>query len=413
MTAEVTTLGNGLRIVSDHMASVETVSVGAWVDAGTRDEHPDINGISHLLEHMAFKGTRRRSAYGIAAEIEAVGGHLNAYTSREQTAYYAKVLKEDAGLAIDLIGDILQHSTMEAEELDRERAVIIQEIHQAHDTPDDIVFDHFQETAYPDQAMGRPVLGSADLVRRIERAVLLDYMAAHYSAPRMVVAAAGKIDHDELVRMVEDTFTELPEHREPDREGADYRGGFHVVERDLEQVHVVLGTEGISYMDDGFYAASVFSTLFGGGMSSRLFQEIREKRGLVYAIYSFLSCYTDGGLIGIYAGTGRSEAKDLVPLIVDEIKKAQDAIDVDEIDRARSQLKASILMSLESTSSRCEQLARQISLFGRPIPANETVGKIDAVDENAISAIAERLFDGPTTQVAVGPAGGLERIAAI
>jgi len=362
---------------------------------------------------MAFKGTRRRSAYGIAAEIEAVGGHLNAYTSREQTAYYAKVLKEDVGLAVDLIGDILQHSTMKAEELDRERAVIIQEIHQARDTPDDIVFDHFQETAYPDQAMGRPVLGSADLVRRIERAVLLDFMAANYSAPRMVVAAAGKIDHDVLVRMVEDSFTELPEHKEAAREDADYRGGYHVTERELEQVHLILGTEGISYLDDGFYAASVFSTLFGGGMSSRLFQEIREMRGLVYAIYSFLSCYTDGGLIGIYAGTGRSEAGDLVPLILDEINKAQDGIDGEEIDRARSQLKASILMSLESASSRCEQLARQISLFGRPIPADETVGKIDAVDGDAIRTIAERLFAGPTTQVAVGPASGVERVEAI
>ena len=403
MSAQVTTLKNGLRVISDHMDTVETVSLGAWVDVGTRDEAADINGISHVLEHMAFKGTKRRSAYQIAETIEAVGGHLNAYTSRENTAYYAKVLKEDAGLAIDIISDILQHSTMEPDELAREQTVIVQEIHQAHDTPDDIIFDHFQETAYPDQAMGRPVLGTADLVHAMNRETLLGYMGDHYSPSKMIISAAGNIDHGELVEMAEASFNALPKGQESTREDASYKGGIFCEDRNLEQVHLLLGFDGLSYADPDFYAASVLSTLFGGGMSSRLFQEIREKRGLVYSIYSFMSCYTDGGMFGIYAGTGAEEAPLLIPLIKEEMEKVITDVSDDEIDRARAQLKASILMSLESTSTRCEQLARQLSLFGRPISTEETVEKIEAVDINAIRHVATRLFSGPATQAAIGP----------
>lgn len=403
MSAQVTTLKNGLRVISDHMDTVETVSLGAWVDVGTRDETADINGISHVLEHMAFKGTKRRSAYQIAETIEAVGGHLNAYTSRENTAYYAKVLKEDAGLAIDIISDILQHSTMEPDELAREQTVIVQEIHQAHDTPDDIIFDHFQETAYPDQAMGRPVLGTADLVHAMNRETLLGYMRDHYSPSKMIVSAAGNIDHGELVKMAEASFNALPKGRESTREDAAYKGGIFREDRSLEQVHLVLGFDGLSYADPGFYAASILSTLFGGGMSSRLFQEIREKRGLVYSIYSFLSCYTDGGMFGIYAGTGAEEAPQLIPLIKEEMEKVIADVSEDEINRARAQLKASILMSLESTSTRCEQLARQLSLFDRPISTEETVEKIEAVDISDIRSVATRLFSGPATQAVIGP----------
>jgi len=407
MDVQVTTLANGLQIVTDRMPNVETASVGAWVDVGTRDERPTINGISHLLEHMAFKGTNRRSAYDIAAEIEAVGGHLNAYTSRENTAYYAKVLKADVPLAVDMIADILQHSTMEPEELERERAVIIQEIHQAHDTPDDIVFDYFQESAYPDQAMGRPVLGTADLVQSMERDTVLDYMRSHYSGSRMVFAAAGNLEHDQIVKLAEQSFSNLPEKCELERGSPTYTGGEFRDERDLEQVHLVLGVNGLSYLDDDFYTASVLSTLFGGGMSSRLFQEIREKRGLVYSIYSFLSSYTDGGLFGIYAGTGGDEVKELLPLITDEMAKLADGITEDEISRASAQLKASILMSLESTSSRCEQMARQISIYGRPMSVEETVEHIDSVNADGLKKVAERFLSGSMTMTAVGPCSQL------
>ncbi len=407
MDVQVTTLANGLRVVTDRMATVETASVGAWVDVGTRDEQAPINGVSHFLEHMAFKGTERRSAYDIAADIEAVGGHLNAYTSRENTAYYAKVLKQDVPLAVDMIADILQNSTMQADELERERAVIIQEIHQAHDTPDDIVFDYFQESAYPDQAMGRPVLGSAELVQSMQRDTVLDYMQNHYSASRMIFAAAGNLDHEKIVRLAETAFSHLPATSELTRELPTYCGGDFRDDRDLEQVHLVLGVEGLSYLDEDFYTASVLSTLFGGGMSSRLFQEIREKRGLVYSIYAFLSSYSDGGLFGIYAGTGADEVGQLLPLISDEMAKLTGTIEEDEIARARAQLKASILMSLESTSSRCEQMARQISIYGRPITVEETVDHIDAVNAAALKKVAERFLSGPVTLSAVGPCGQL------
>ncbi len=418
MSAEsfrLTTLDNGLIVATDAMTTVETASVGVWVNAGTRHETAEINGISHMLEHMAFKGTRRRSAQGIAEEIEAVGGHLNAYTSREHTAYYAKVLKEDRALALDIIADILQHSTLDAGELAREQAVVVQEISQAIDTPDDIIFDHFQATAYPDQAVGRPVLGTADLVRGFTRDTLAHYMSAHYGPRRMVLTAAGNLDHDALVDEARALFTALPGDSLPPHDPARYAGGDYREERDLEQVHLVLGFKGVPYDDPDFYAASVLSTLLGGGMSSRLFQEVREKRGLVYGIYSFLTSFNDGGLFSIYAGTGEDEAAEVLPVVCDEVMKVTHGVTADEVLRARAQLKASILMSLESSSSRCEQLARQMLAFGRPLTTAEVVGHIEAVDEAAVLRVAKRLFAGTSapTFAAIGPLGGVEDYASL
>ena len=306
MTTQLSTLANGLRVATDRVDTVDTVSLGIWVDVGTRHEAADINGVAHFLEHMAFKGTERRSALAIAEEIEAVGGHLNAYTSRESTAYYAKVLKEDVPLALDILSDILQHSTFEPQELERERAVILQEIGQANDTPDDIIFDHFQECAYPDQAMGRPVLGRPEIIRQLGRDAVLAYLRDHYGAQRMVLAAAGNLDHDHVASLAEKLLGDLPAERSATTEPARYAGGDRREERDLEQLHLVLGFPGPVLGDPDFYAASVLSTAFGGGMSSRLFQEIREKRGLVYTIHSFVHGYRDGGLFGIYAGTGEN-----------------------------------------------------------------------------------------------------------
>jgi predicted Zn-dependent peptidase len=225
LSTRVTTLANGLRVVSDYMETVETVSVGTWVGVGARNERPEVNGVSHFIEHMAFKGTRKRDARAIAEEIEAVGGHLNAYTSREHTAYYAKVLKEDLALALDIVADIVQNAIMDPEELARERAVIIQEIHQANDTPDDIIYDRFQETAFPDQPLGRPVLGLADAIRDMPRETLFDYMRRHYAAPRMILAAAGRVDHDQLVKLAEQAFGTLPSQDGAAEEAARYVGG--------------------------------------------------------------------------------------------------------------------------------------------------------------------------------------------
>jgi predicted Zn-dependent peptidase len=407
MSAIITRLPNGLRVVSDPMDTVETVSVGVWVGMGTRHESPDVNGVSHLLEHMAFKGTHRRSARAIAEEIEAVGGHLNAYTSRESTAFYAKILKEDLGLAVDVIGDILQNAVMDDEELARERTVIIQEINQSRDTPDDVIFDRFQETAFPAQALGRPVMGSEELVRDMPRESILEYLRGHYGAREAVLAAAGRVDHDQLVALAESVFSGLPDTATSDFEPARYVGGDYRESRDLEQAHVVLGFQGLAYEDPDFYALSVLSTLFGGGMSSRLFQEAREKRGLVYVIHSFLSCYLDGGLFGIYAGTGQKEVAELIPLVCDEIRKARDDVTEAEVTRSRAQLKASILMGLESTSSRCEQLARQMLVFGRPVPAAEIIEKVDKVDVESVLRVAKRVTAGTPTLATLGPISGV------
>ena len=400
----VTRLPSGLTVVTETMDRVETVSFGAYVASGTRNETEAENGASHFLEHMAFKGTGRRTAAGIAEEIENVGGHINAYTAREQTAYYVKLLKEDLALGADIIGDILTHSTFAPEELERERGVILQEIGQANDTPDDIIFDKFQETAFPAQPMGRPTLGTETGIRGMERSALTGYMHRNYAAGNVVVAAAGALQHETVVDLAKQHFADLPSDLPPRFHAGDYRGGEFREARDLDQVHLVLGFPSVAYGDPDYYPALLLSTLLGGGMSSRLFQEIREKRGLVYSIYSFSAPFLDGGLFGIYAGTGEKEVEELVPVTLEELRKVQHGVTEAELARARAQVKASLLMSLESTGSRCEQLARQMQVFGRPIPTGETVAKLNAVDLDGIHRAAARIFRGRPTLAALGPA---------
>jgi predicted Zn-dependent peptidase len=404
----VTTLPNGLRVATDTMPDVQSVSLGCWVGVGTRNEAASVNGVAHLVEHMLFKGTRRRTAFRISEEIENVGGQLNAYTTREQTAYYAKVLHEDAPLALDILSDMIQHSTLDAEELVRERTVVLQEIGQSADTPDDIIFDHFQSTAYPAQAIGRPVLGSAEIVGALPREALVDYIAGHYGAPGMVLSAAGRIEHDRMVDLAFKAFGDLPSGAPPKPEPARYTGGDFREDRDLEQMHLVLGFDGVGVHDPDFYAHSVLSTLLGGGMSSRLFQEVREKRGLVYSIYTFTGGYHDGGLFGVYAGTGEDEVAELVPVVCDEIAKVGADVTEDEVARARAQLKAGTLMALESTMSRCEQLGQQMLIYDRPVPVEEIVAKIDGVDRESVVKTASRLRASRPTVAALGPIAKLE-----
>ena len=410
---QVTKLPSGLLVVTETMERVETVSFGAYVATGTRNETEAENGASHFLEHMAFKGTARRTAAAIAEEIENVGGHINAYTAREQTAYYVKLLKEDLALGADIIGDILTHSAFAPEELERERGVILQEIGQANDTPDDIIFDRFQETAFPSQPMGRPTLGTEDGIKAMERTQLTHYMNRNYAAGNAVVAAAGNLRHDTVVDLVRTHFADLPSDMPPAYQPSAYQGGEFREERDLDQVHIVLGFPSVPYGDPDYYPALLLSTLLGGGMSSRLFQEIREKRGLVYSIYSFTSPFLDSGLFGIYAGTGEDEAKELMPVTLQELRKVQSEVTADELHRARAQVKSSLLMSLESTGSRCEQLARQLQVFGRIIPTAETVAKVAAVDIEAVQRTARRIFRGVPTLAAVGPAEHVPGLAAI
>jgi predicted Zn-dependent peptidase len=408
MTIRLTTLENGMRVLTDRMSSVETVSIGVWVAVGTRHEPAQVNGVAHLLEHMAFKGTARRSALEIAAEIEAVGGHVNAYTSREHTAYYAKVLKENTGLAIDILADILQHSTFEERELERERAVVLQEIGQAFDTPDDIIFDLFQERAFPDQPIGRPVLGRADIIKTIDRETVAGYLKRNYAAPQMLLVAAGNLEHGEIVDLAQRAFAHLPSTCAARTEPARYVGGDLRQERDLEQVHILLGFPGFSFADHDYYAASVVATALGGGMSSRLFQNIREKRGLVYSIYSFTHAYSDGGVFGVYAGTGEDEAAEVMPALCEEIRRLDDGLAPAELERARAQLKAGLLMSLEGTAARCEQQATHMLVFGRPLDLQELILRIDEVDEAAVARVARHLFSAPPTVTALGPVARIE-----
>jgi predicted Zn-dependent peptidase len=403
-TSRITTLDSGLRVATETMASVQTASVGIWVDVGARYEAPEVNGVAHMLEHMAFKGTERRSARAIAEAIENVGGHLNAYTSREHTAYYARVMADDLPLAVDLLADILQHSAFDEAELARERGVVVQEIGQVQDTPDDLVFDLFQETAFPGQPLGRSILGPAELVAAMPRSALVDYMAHHYGPARLVLSAAGKVEHERLVELADRLFRELPTPAVEQISPARYESGERREDRELEQVHLLIGLPAFSYLDDDFYALQVFSTMLGGGMSSRLFQEVRENRGLAYSVFSFASSYTDTGLFGIYAGTGEKETADLVPVVCDELLKLIEQPLEEELVRARAQLKASLMMALESCFAQSEELARQFLIFGRRIPPDEIVARIAAVDEAAIRRVGRRLLTGGgPTLAAIGP----------
>lgn len=409
MSVTVSTLKNGLRVVSDTLPNVETVTVGTWVDVGSRFESASENGLSHMLEHMAFKGTNKRSAYDIAEEVENVGGYLNAYTSREHTTYYARLLKEDLELGVDVLGDILQNSTFEQDELERERGVIIQEIGQAEDTPDDVVFDLMQQAAYHDQPLGRPILGTVDLVNNFGRDDLSRYMSGHYKGENMAVVAAGNLDHNKFVNMVEDHFGDLGLNRGHEKAAAVYSGGEKRVERDLEQVNLLFGFDGMSFSDPDYYASQVMSMILGGGMSSRLFQEVREKRGLVYSIYSYMGSYVDGGTFGIHAGTGPDQVAELIPVVAGEIHKLTSELSELEINRAKAQIKAGIMMSLESTTSRMEQLGRQQMIFGRHIAREETLEKIDQVDTKAVMRCAARILKaGNLSLGAIGPLGTLQ-----
>jgi len=409
MAQKVSTLSNGLRVISDPMPHLETAAVGVWVDTGARHEELSVNGISHVLEHMAFKGTETRSAREIAECVEAVGGHLNAYTSRDQTAYFARVLQDDVGLAVDILADILQNSVFDETELSREKEVIVQEIGQTNDTPDDVIFDHLQETAFPDQAIGRSILGTAERVRSFDRDIISTYMADRYTASKMVLSASGAVDHDALVEMAEEKFSGISKTGKDGMEPASYRGGEYREARDLEQVHFALSVPGVSYDDEDFYASQILAGLLGGGMSSRLFQEVREKRGLCYSIFSFASSFAETGLFSVYAGTGADQISELSSVVVDELLGSTNSISESEVARARAQHKAGLLMGLESPAARCEVHARQMLIFGRIVSPAEIAKEIDDVSVERIIKIAKRLFEKATpTVTALGPVKNLE-----
>jgi predicted Zn-dependent peptidase len=408
MGVEVSRLSNGLTVATETLPQVESVALGVWVKSGARNEREDEHGMAHLLEHMAFKGTNKRSAWKIASDIEDVGGEINAATSVETTSFYARVLRDDVPLAIDILSDILTDSKFDEHELEREQHVILQEIGAAHDTPDDIVFDRFTETAFRHQTIGRSILGTPETVKSFTSKQLHDFMERQYGAERMVVVAAGAIKHDEFVREVErhlGSFRAKAESALP--QYAHYVGGDYRENRDLMDAQIVLGFEGRAYHVRDFYASQVLSMILGGGMSSRLFQEVREKRGLCYSVYAFHWGFSDTGIFGIHAATGQSDIAELVPVIVSELQKAGDAILQEELNRARAQYRAGLMMSAESSASRASQIARQLLLFGRPIGMDELVERLSNLTIERLTDLSARLFSTKPTVTAVGPVGTL------
>jgi predicted Zn-dependent peptidase len=413
LTSRLTTLPNGFRIVTEAMPGLQSASVGIWITAGGRHELAEENGIAHFLEHMAFKGTEKRSSLQIAEEIEDVGGFINAYTSREMTAYYARVLKDDVALALDVIGDIVLNPVFDPKEIEIERHVILQEIGQALDTPDDIVFDWLQEACYPDQPFGRTILGPAERVSSFSRADLTDFVAKHYSPDRMILSAAGAVDHDAIVAQAEALFGGQKAVGGGLIQPAQFKGAERRENKALEQVHFALAFDAPGYRSPDVYTAQIYAMALGGGMSSRLFQKVREERGLCYSIFAQSGAYEDAGQITIYAGTSEEEISDLTAITLDELKRASSDMSEAEVARARVQLKAGLLMGLESPSSRAERLARLLAIWGRVPTPEEAVEKIDAVTTADVRRYAGEMIGADVALALYGPVGnapGLEEI---
>lgn len=409
MTLEISKLSNGLTVVSDPMPGLESAAVGIWVNTGSRNETPQEMGVSHMLEHMAFKGTATRSARDIAEEIEAVGGILNAYTGREQTAFHARILKADLPLALDIIGDILTSPSFEQAELERERQVVLQELGQARDTPDDIVFDHLQSAIFKDQPLGWPILGEEKTVNAFSQSMLKDYMASQYRLEGMTLIASGAVEHEAILRLAEEKCAGLNQGAVLSCAPAHYVGGDFRSVDDLEQAHVAYAFPGLSNADADYFVAQVYATALGGGTSSRLFQEVREKRGLCYSVYAFSNGFQDSGFLGIYAGTGESEASELSAVIAGEMAAMSSNLSEGEVARARAQLKVSLLMGMERPGTRAEQIAGQLFALGRVQSAAEIVAQLDAIDVATVKAYAARVVEaGHPTIAAVGPVGRLE-----
>ncbi|MCZ2203870.1 M16 family metallopeptidase [Bartonella sp. A05] len=409
MNVEISRLSNGLTIATHTMQQIDSVALGIWVKVGARNETSTQHGIAHLLEHMAFKGTENRTAFKIATDIEDVGGEINAATSVETTAYFVRVLKDDIPLAIDILSDILICPKFDENELEREKQVVVQEIGAACDAPDDVVFNHFTETAFRHQSLGRSILGKPKTIQSFTSADLHSFMKQQYSADRMIVVAAGAVKHESFLREVESRLGNFRSHSTaPLTNLANYVGGDFREYRDLMDAQVVLGFEGRAYHARDFYATQILAIILGGGMSSRLFQEVREKRGLCYSIYAFHWGFSDAGLFGIHAAIGQKGLKELLPIILSELSKASQNIHESELRRAQIQYRSGLIMSQENPSSQAHLIARQMLLYGRPIPISETTERLELITTSRLTDLASRLFiNSNPTLAAVGPVGSL------
>lgn len=411
---DITRLANGLTVATEQMPEIATATLGVWVGTGSRHERAHEHGLSHLIEHMAFKGTARRSARQIAEDIENVGGDINAATSVEYTSYTARVLGENADVALDVLGDILLNSAYDPRELAREKGVILQEYAAVEDTPDDLVYDAFMETAYAGQPLGRPILGRPDTIKSFDEATIRSFLAREYAPGKMVLAAAGNVDHSQIVEAAERLFGTMPvaELRAP--EPSLYTGGEKRIPRKLEQANVVLGLPGLSFKDPTYYALHLFAHILGGGLTSRLWHEVRENRGLAYSIEAFHWPFSDAGLFGIGAGTAGSDIGEFLDVTLACMRQATLDISEAEMQRAKAQMKVALLAALETPGGRIERMARQLLSWGRVISSNEIVRKVDALTPDQVRDAGRRLLQGAPTLAAIGPIKGLpplEKIA--
>ncbi|MFL2803234.1 MAG: M16 family metallopeptidase [Paracoccaceae bacterium] len=379
MTISIDTLKNGIRVITEEISSIESVSVGIWINAGSRNERKEENGIAHFLEHMAFKGTKKRNALQIAEEIENVGGFINAYTSREITCYYAKVLKNHLPLAVEILSDIICNSIFNKKEIEVEKGVIIQEIGMMKDTPDDVIFELLQKEAFADTSLGRSILGSTENIQSFKRQNFVDFIDNNYFAEKIVLCGAGNLKHKDLCKLAENLKNIKASKKQTKISKIAFKGGENRVIKDLEQAHFAVGFKAPNLKSPKLFAGKLFSVIMGGGMSSRLFQEIREKRGLCYSIGTSFDCYSDNGIFLSYAGTSGEKVKELSEVIALEFKKSITSITESEVERAKTQLRSSLLMGLENSSSRSERLARGLIIWDKLVEVQETIAKIESV----------------------------------
>ncbi len=402
--SKIHSLSNGVRVVIDHMPSLETAALGVWAHAGSVDERDNEHGVAHLLEHMAFKGTQRRSARALAEEIESVGGYLNAATSHQRTGYYARILKDDLALGVDILADILQHPLFDDAELAKEREVVVQEIGEAADTPDDVIFELLMEACWKGFALARPILGTPQTVRALTSNSLRGFMERCYGPNGLIVAAAGNVDEKTLLPLIEEHFGNVGKRETaPSRSVPAFKGGTLHDSRDIEQTHLALGFPGVSSTDDDFFATRIYADVLGGGMSSRLFQSIREERGLAYSVYAFADSFEQCGLIGAYAGADESQIVEVARIIRKQMEAMASSVTQIEIDRTRAMLRSSLMMGLESPAVRIESAAGQLFTFGRLTQADEIIHRLEAVTVDDVMRCARRALGGSHAVALVGP----------
>ena len=400
---------NGINVVTYSMEHVNSVTINVIVKVGSRYESEQESGISHFLEHMAFKGTSNRTATEIAIEFDTIGGHFNAYTSRENTVYYTKVLSQHTKQAMTILADILQNSVFSSDEITKEFNVISQEIAEVKDNPDDLVYEKFYKLAYPNQPLGRSILGTVENIAKFDKPAFTSYMSKHYTANNIVISIAGKINHDDAVHLVEQLFSSFSESEKRSCMTAQYKGGIEIIEKDLEQTTIALGFEGVSYSNiETFYHAQILSIIFGGGLSSRLFQKIREELGLAYSIGSWLNSYSDSGIFSIHAATDHSNVESILNNINNEINKIRTNISEEELTRAKSQIESNIYMAEERPEYKSEEIGKNFSLFGKYFTVKEVMKIINSTQNNDLVKSAEKIFSSqPTLSIIGSPSSDL------